>query len=122
VIPSGTGRGSSARPTTHRGTCDISLVGISRSPVRSANLVDLLAILGVDPIEHSSKHDESPHEVVVESLRGSDKYIEKICDDPGITPARKKRIVGQAFQPDSEPCQAGKPDLLPCRRNSSLIV
>src|SRR5271157_2019169 len=35
-----------------------------------------------------------------------------------ITPARKKRIVGQAFQPDSEPCQAGKPDLLPCRRNN----
>ena len=25
----------------------------------------------------------------------------------GITSARKKRIVGQAFQPDSEPCQAG---------------
>ena len=35
-----------------------------------------------------------------------------------ITPARKKRIVGQAFQPDSEPCQAGKPDLFPCRGNS----
>src|SRR5271166_6255493 len=34
-----------------------------------------------------------------------------------ITPARKKRIVGQAFQPDCEPCQAGKPDLLPCRGN-----
>ena len=32
-----------------------------------------------------------------------------------ITRARKKRMVGQAFQPDSEPCQAGKPDLLPCR-------
>ena len=38
VIPSGTERGSSGRPTTHRGTCGISLVGISRSPVRSANL------------------------------------------------------------------------------------
>ena len=36
-----------------------------------------------------------------------------------ITPARNKRIVGRAFQPDSEPCQAGKPDLLPCRGNSS---
>src|SRR5271157_6643307 len=35
----------------------------------------------------------------------------------GITAARKKRIVGQAFQPDSEPCQAGKPDLVPCRGN-----
>ena len=34
-----------------------------------------------------------------------------------ITPARKKRIVGQAFQPNSEPCQGGKPDLLPCRSN-----
>src|SRR5208282_4388426 len=32
-----------------------------------------------------------------------------------MTPARKKRFVGQAFQPDSESCQAGKPDLLPCR-------
>ncbi len=46
-------------------------MGISRSPVRSANLVDLLSILGVDPIEHSSKHDESPQEDVVESLRGN---------------------------------------------------
>jgi len=35
-----------------------------------------------------------------------------------ITRARKKRMVGQAFQPDSEPCQAGKPDLLPCRGNT----
>src|SRR5271157_3578911 len=26
--------------------------------------------------------------------------------------------VGQAFQPDSEPCQAGKPDLLACRTNN----
>ena len=33
-----------------------------------------------------------------------------------ITPARKKRIVGQAFQP----CQAGKPDLLPCRGNTNI--
>src|SRR5208337_5502383 len=24
-------------------------------------------------------------------------------------------MVGQPFQPDSEPCQAGKSDLLPCR-------
>ena len=38
-------------------------------------------------------------------------------DDIPITPARKKHIVGQAFQPDSEPCQAGKPDLLLCRGN-----
>ena len=29
-----------------------------------------------------------------------------------ITPARKKPIVGQAGKPDSEPCQAGKPDLV----------
>ena len=36
-----------------------------------------------------------------------------------ITTARKKCIVGQAFQPDSEPCQAGKPDLLLCRGNRS---
>src|SRR5271157_6389425 len=27
-------------------------------------------------------------------------------------------VVGQPFQPDSEPCQAGKPDLLPCRGNN----
>src|SRR5271157_3961006 len=32
--------------------------------------------------------------------------------------ARKKRIVGRAFQPDSEPCQAGKRELLTCRGNS----
>jgi len=37
------------------------------------------------------------------------------------TPARKKRIVGQAFQPDSEPCQAGKPDLLPSRGSQALL-
>ena len=36
---------------------------------------------------------------------------------PVITPARKKRIVGRAFQPDSEPCQAGKRELLTCRGN-----
>jgi len=37
------------------------------------------------------------------------------------TLARKKRIVGQAFQPDSEPCQAGKPDLLPSRGSQALL-
>ena len=29
------------------------------------------------------------------------------------------RLLGQAFQPDSEPCQAGEPDLLPWRGNIS---
>src|SRR5271157_4812852 len=42
---------------------------------------------------------------------------------PGIAcgqtyyPGTKETHVGQAFPPDSESCQAGKPDLLPCRDN-----
>jgi len=45
-----------------------------------------------------------------------------IYNDQGfITPARKKRMLGQAFQTDSEPYQAGELDLLPCRGNRSRI-
>ena len=34
-------------------------------------------------------------------------------------PGTKETHIGQAFQPDTEPCQAEKPDLLPCRGNIS---
>src|SRR5208282_449392 len=36
--------------------------------------------------------------------------------------AMKSNYVGQAFQPDSEPCQAGKPDLLPCPTNNFPVT
>ena len=39
-----------------------------------------------------------------------------------ITPARKKLIAAQAFQLATEPCQAGKPELLPCRGNKECVV
>ncbi len=46
-----------------------------------------------------------------------------ICAAPPFSSARsyypgtKETRVGQAFQPDFEPYQAGKSDLLPCRGN-----
>jgi hypothetical protein len=69
----------------------------------------------------------SVSQVIVKKARLEHGYLGRVGIIMGHTalltmspyyPGTKETHVGQAFQPDSELCQAGKPDLLPCRGNT----